>query len=76
MKTKRIELLAWDSSLDHIEIDWPKVQRTVGQDHVEWLLNQPVEHCQMVVDKTGQSFRLMIEFYNDRCLTLYHLLWS
>jgi hypothetical protein len=76
MKTKRIELLAWESNLDSIEIDWPKVQRIVGLDHVEWLLQQETEQCQLVVDKIGHKFRLMAEFYDDQCLTLYHLMWS
>lgn len=76
MKTKRIELLAWESNLDSIEIDWPKVQRIVGLDHVEWLLQQETEQCQLVVDKIGNKFRLMAEFYDDQCLTVYHLMWS
>ena len=76
MKTKRIKLLAWESTEDRIEIDWPKVQRDIGRDHVEWLLSRKPEHCQLVVDKVGYKFRLMAEFYDEQCLMLYHLMWA
>ena len=76
MKTKRIKLFTWESTEDRIEIDWPRVQREIGRDHVEWLLAREPEHCQLFVDKIGNNFRLMAEFYNEQCLTMYHLMWS
>lgn len=76
MKTKRIKLFAWESPEDRIEIDWPRVQREIGRDHVEWLLARNPEQCLLVVDKVGNKFRLMAEFYNEQCLTMYHLMWS
>lgn len=76
MKTKRIKLFAWESTEDRIDIDWPRVQREISREHVEWLLARKPEQCQLVVDKVGNKFRLMAEFYNEQCLTVYHLMWS
>ncbi len=80
MKTQRFELLAWeyttDESANYLDIDWPKVQKKIGNDQVNWLLKQPKTACQLVLDKSGSSVRLMAEFYDDKTLTAYHLMWA
>ena len=80
MKTHRFELLAWeyttDESANYLDIDWPKVQKTLGQDQLSWLLKQPKTYCQLVLDKSGANVRLMAEFYDEKTLTTYHLMWA
>ena len=76
MKTSRIKLFAWESDDDRIDLDWPRIQREIGKDRLEWLLKQELQQCLLVVDKSGNKFRLMAEFYDEQCLTIYHLMWS
>jgi hypothetical protein len=74
--TQRIKLADWHSNDDNIDVDWPKIQQLLGVDHVEWLLKQPREKCQLVVDKTCEQFALVAEFYDERHLVQYHLMWA
>lgn len=73
---KRVKLFDWHSYDANIDIDWPKVQQTIGQDHLYWLLKQPKEYCQLIVDKTDENFQLVAEFYNESTLVQYHLMWA
>lgn len=77
MKTKKVELLKWlveDS--EHIEIDWPKVHKTIGIDHTNWLITQSDDVCQLVLERNSIHCSLVAEFYNDQALTYYHLMWA
>lgn len=78
MKSNRVELYYWrsNSGTDMIDVDWPGVQKAIGVDHVSWLLKQPREKCQLVVDKIDDDFKLMAEFYDERTLLSYHLMWA
>jgi hypothetical protein len=77
MKNNRIELLKWlPSEGEYIEIDWPKVHKTIGVDHTNWLLKQPLEKCQLVLERTDMYCRLVAEFYDSQILTNYYLLWA
>ena len=76
MKTKRIKLYSWTDSSDHIEIDWPKVHKTLGVDQTQWILEQPKTGCQLVVDKFNHKLTLVAEFYDPKVLTAYHLMWA
>jgi hypothetical protein len=77
MKNKKVELLKWlPSEGENIEIDWPKVHKTIGLDHTNWLLTQPENICQMVLERSDMHCRLVAEFYDDRTLTQYHLMWA
>lgn len=76
MKTTRIDLVNWTSFEDNIDIDWPMVQRKVGKEKVEWLLKQPKDQCQLVVDKVLDDLKLVAEFYDNKLLIQYHLMWS
>lgn len=76
MKTTRIELISWTSFDDIIDIDWPMVQRTIGKEKVDWLLKQPKDQCQLMIDKSMDDLKLVAEFYNNKLLTKYHLMWS
>ena len=76
MKTERIKLYDWESFSENIEIDWPKVHKTLGTDYVDWVLKQSVTDCQFVVDKIRDKYSLVLEIYNDNARTLYHLMWA
>jgi hypothetical protein len=77
MKTKSIELYSWlPADGEYIEIDWPKVHRTIGVDHTEWLLQQPLTACQLILEHGSDCCRLVAEFYDEQTLTLYHLMWA
>lgn len=78
MKTERIELYKWYSNKqpDTIDINWPDVHKVVGREQMSWLLNQPQEKCQLVVDKINENFTLVAEFYSEQTLVAYHLMWA
>lgn len=77
MKTSKIELTKWvPNEGENIEVDWPKVQRTIGLDHLEWLLNQDHSKCQLVLERNTAYCRLIAEFYEEKLLTYYHLMWA
>lgn len=76
MKTKRVELYKWLSSEgENIEIDWPKVHRKIGLDHTRWLLDQPLDQCQLVLERRDMYCRLIAEFFDDKIATEYMLRW-
>jgi hypothetical protein len=77
MKTSKIELLKWlPEEGEYIEINWPKVHKTIGLDHTNWLLKQPKEQCQLVLERNDMYCRLVAEFYEERTLLNYHLMWA
>lgn len=80
MKTSRIELTSWeyttDESANYLDIDWPRVQRSVGKEQINWLLKQPKNYCQLVLDKSGSNVKLVAEFYHEQTLVTYHLMWA
>lgn len=77
MRTSKIELDSWAADLTEptIDIDWPRVQRKIGRRSVEWLLKQPAETCQLMVEKTNNTYRLVAEFYDDLALDHFKLLY-
>jgi len=75
-KINRIKLAEWHSKEDNIDVDWPKIQKMLGVEQVEWLLKQNKEQCQLVVDKLNYEFALVAEFYDEKILTCYHLMWA
>jgi hypothetical protein len=77
MKTSKVELLMWLPEQDeNIEINWPKLHKTIGVDHTNWLLKQPNNHCQLVLERNDKHCRLIAEFYTDQALAEYHLMWA
>ena len=77
MKTSKVELLKWlPSEGENIEIDWPKVHKTIGVDHTKWLLDQPHNACQLILERNDMYCRLVAEFYDEKLLTTYHLMWA
>ena len=77
MRTSKVELLRWlPSEGEYIEIDWPKVHKTIGLDHTKWLLGQPKEKCQLILERRDMYCRLIAEFYDNKLLTHYHLMWA
>lgn len=77
MKTKKVELLKWlPVESEAIEIDWPKVHKTIGLEHTNWLIKQSDDICQLVLERNDMYCRLIAEFYNDQALTHYHLMWA
>lgn len=77
MKSNKIELLKWlPSEGEYIEIDWPKVHKTIGVDQTNWLLTQPKELCQLMLERNDMYCRLVAEFYDARTLVNYHLMWA
>jgi hypothetical protein len=77
MKSRRVVLTEWlPSEGENIEIDWPKVQRTIGVDHLEWLLKQDHAQCQLVLERNDLHCKLVAEFYLDSLAINYHLLWA
>lgn len=77
MKTKRVELYKWQpEDNEYIEISWPKVHQTLGIDQTKWLMSQPQNVCQLVLERNAIFCSLVAEFYCDRTLMQYHLMWA
>ena len=74
MKSKKVELYRWlPSEGEAIDIDWPKVHRTLGLDQTRWLLDKPRHICQLILERNDMYCRLMAEFYCDQTRTEYAL---
>ena len=77
MKTERVELLRWlPEEGEYIEINWPKVHKTLGLDQTQWLLKQPENLCQLMLERRDMYCRLIAEFYDAKTLMTYHLMWA
>lgn len=77
MKNNAVELLKWlPEESEYIEINWPKVHKTIGLDHTNWLITQPEDKCQLVVLQNDKFCRLVAEFYDEDLLINYHLMWA
>ncbi len=82
MKSSSVEIAKWlpqeADGTGNIYIDWPAVQRQAGKDHLEWLLKQDKTRCQLVVEnrENDNYHHLIAEFYDDRLVTEYWLLWA
>jgi len=79
MKNIRVTLCEFDDFEpdNMLDIDWPKVQKEIGEDHLQWLYNQPKEDCQLMLEfsKSGNK-SLIVEFYNEKLSKTYALMWS
>ena len=77
MKTSKVELLKWlPAESEIIEINWPKVHKTIGLEQTRWLLGQDHTKCQVVLERNDMYCRLVAEFYDEKTLNVYHLMWS
>ena len=65
-------------NIDALDIDWPKIQREAGTEHIKWLMKQDKTRCQMILEqdaKKGKN-RLVAEFYDEGLAVDYVLLWA
>lgn len=80
MKSNKILLTEWewttDEAANNLDIDWPRVQKNIGSDHLKWLLSQTKENCQLILETNCTKVKLVAEFYNEKLLTTYHLMWA
>jgi len=76
MKTERIPLAEWTSDDLDIDINWPLIHKKLGVDQVDWLLKQPHDKCQLILSRNIINNTLLAEFYDEKTLTVYHLMWS
>ncbi len=76
MKTTRVVLAEWASTDLYLDIDWPQVHKKLGLEQIDWLLNQPKDKCQLVLDKNEVNNKLVAEFYCEQTLTAYYLMWA
>ena len=77
MKSNKIELLGWfPEEGENIEINWPKVHKTIGLDQTSWLLKLPKEKCQLFLERNSSKCKLIAEFYDNEILLTYHLMWA
>ena len=77
MKTSKVELLRWlPEEGENIEINWPKVHRSIGTDQTRWLLDQDHTQCQMVLERRDMYCRLIAEFDDERTFLTYALMWA
>ena len=56
---------------ENINIDWPRLSRTLGQDHIDWLLEKSTQghltlHIEIPEDDSGPPVqRLTAEFHSE-----------
>lgn len=73
----RIKLYSWhDRDSQFIDINWPKVHKTIGVDQTKWFLSKDLDQCQLVIDKIGDDYTLVAEIYDEKTLVEYHLMWA
>ena len=84
MKNSKTVLYKWSEGNIHsnyddsrLDIDWPAVQRELGVDCVEWLLNQDKDKCQLALELTPNGGKqLVAEFFDDKLAVTYHMMWG
>jgi hypothetical protein len=84
MKSSKTVIYSWGKNNIHehqddtrLDIDWPAVQREVGVDCVEWLLEQDDSKCQLMLELTPQGGKqLVVEFYDEKTAVSYHMMWA
>jgi len=80
MKNSKVTLMEFDKAsgpTEHYDIPWPKVQKELGVDHVDWLYKQPVDKCQMILELSPNGcMKLVAEFYDKELSKTYHLMWA
>lgn len=59
-----------------ISIDWPMVHTAVGSEHIEWIKDQPLTKCQLVLEMLDNEYKLVAEFYNKKTANDYMLMWA
>jgi len=80
MKNIRVTLCEFEKSYEPdnmLDIDWPKVQKQIGEDHLEWIYKQAEEDCQLMLEFSPKGQKsLVVEFYNNQLAKTYALMWS
>jgi hypothetical protein len=80
MRNRRFTITQWEANehSENLDIDWPRVQREAGREHVEWLLKQSHTQCQILLESNPKStvIKLVAEFYDDKLAVNYALLWA
>lgn len=75
MKNDRVFLCEWmgDVTDGYNDIPWPMVHEWVGHDTIRWLNQQRHLDCQLMLEKSTDSFKgfmkLYAEFYNPAIRT-------
>lgn len=78
MNTK-VTLYEWieESPENILDIDWPKVQKKIGIDQLDWIRKQPVDNCQLMLEYNTLGVKtLVVEFYNNRTLSNYGMMFA
>ena len=78
MKNDAIFLHSWprDPTDIYVDIPWPEVHSVVGIEEIQWLRQQSLDRCQMIVETAGIDLRLYVEFYCDKLRKEYALLFA
>jgi len=80
MISNEVILYQWqnDGPEDLLDIDWPKIQKECGVDHIKWLMDNESKGCYMALEITPDKSikRLIVEFDDPQILSTYHMLWA
>jgi hypothetical protein len=74
MKVDRFTVYQWQSMTPELDIDWPRVQRSLGQECLRWLNEQSIQQCQLIVEQKNEQHSLVAEFYCPRAYAKFLLL--
>jgi len=79
MKNRHVVLSEWYSlppiAENGVAIDWPWLHRELGEDCVEWLIEQEQKgNAQLSIEQqTAARARLICEFFSERSHTVYNM---
>lgn len=68
MKNDTVFVYSWntDPSEEYVDVPWPKVHQTVGTEEIQWLEQQDLRDCQMIVERSECGRHcLYVEFYDQ-----------
>ena len=77
--TTKITLFEWieESPENILDIDWPRVQKKIGIDQLDWLSKQQEQDCQLLLEYNTLGIKtLVVEFYNDQILSNYGMMFA
>ena len=80
MKSNTIALSKWHTAETdgvNLDVDWPRYHQEVGEDCIQWLMDHERKgQCQLIIERQHSRLRLTCEFFSDKLLTEYILLWK
>jgi len=73
MQTSSHALTGW---LPGVEADWPRCHQQAGLRQCQWMRDQGLARCQMVIEFREDQHRFVVEFLDPQCQREWAVLWA